>query len=298
METERIEVVISECPMAAEEKELSPAGQRAKARREEKKAERNAQKQRKRELRALRRLPEHRRRLRAASALFMAGSLGISAVCAALGRLFGWREAVAELLWPWVGDGLMALLGCVFSFALLYPLWLGMRAYALALWEGKRGAEEGLFAFYTDPRLRRFALLRALRLFGRLGILTLSLAAVLFFGRWVAAELLSSGQEARAAAVSLLTASVSLLLPLLWCLMGQGDALALRVYLSEESFTVSEAHRASRDAMRHKEGKRLWLLGKKLPLAFVGLLPFGLGLVLFSIPDLVWSLALFESQPT
>ena len=69
METERIEVVISECPMAAEEKELSPAGQRTKARREEKKAERNAQKQRKRELRALRRLPEHRRRLRAASAL-------------------------------------------------------------------------------------------------------------------------------------------------------------------------------------------------------------------------------------
>lgn len=297
METEQMRVYTDENGVG-EEKDLSPAKQRAKARKEARRAEAIARKARKRELRALRRLPEHRRRLCAAGALLMAGSLGVSALCAAVGSLFGWRRAVAELLSPWVGDALVALLGCILSFALLYPLWLGMRAYAAVLWEGSRAAEDGLFAFYTDRRLRRFAVLRALVLLGRIAVLVLAVSAVLLCGRGLAAGLLSSGRDARGAVVAFLTAVTSLLLPVLWLWMGQGDALALRIYLSEETFTVGEAHRASRIAMRHREGRRMLLLLKKLPLAAVGLLLFGFGLALFSLPDLVWSLALFESQPT
>lgn len=297
METEQIRGYASECP-TEEEKDSSPAKQRAKGRREARRAEAIAQKERKRELRALRRLPEHRRRLCAAGALLMAGSLGVSALCAALGRLFGWKSAVAELLSPWVGDALVGFLGCLLSLALLYPLWLGMRTYAVLLWEGKGGAADGLFAFYTDRRLRRFAFFRALGLVLRLTVLAVTLTAVLFCGTGLAADLLSSGQDARAAAVALVSVATVLLLPVLWLWMGQGDALALRIYLSEETFTVREAHRASRIAMRHREGRRLLLLLKKLPFAAVGLLLFGIGLALFSLPDLVWSLALFESQPT
>ena len=74
--------------------------------------------------------------------------------------------------------------------------------------------------------------------------------------------------------------------------------MSLRFYLGDETLTVKEARRASRLAMRHRGGGRMLLMAKKLPLAAVGLLSFGIGLALFSIPDLVWSLALFESQPT
>lgn len=228
----------------------------------------------------------------------MAGSLGITALVAALGRAFGWHSLLVSRFGDWAGDATVAFLALLLSLVLLYPLWLGMRAYAITLFHGEVGAEEGLFGFYTHTRLRRFAAMGALRLLGGVAILALAMAAVLLTGRGLSAHFLALGNLGRAAVCSLLTPILALLLPLLWWWNEQADALALRFYLRDETLTVREARRASRFAMRHKGGLRMLLLLKKMPLAAIGLLFFGIGLALFSIPDLVWSLALFESRPT
>ena len=297
MNLEQMHQTVDACPIEPEDNALNASKQSAVQRKEARKTEKAERKLRKKRLRALRRVPVHRRHLRAAGALLMAGTLGITALCQTLGRLFGWQSRLSEFFGDWIGDAVSAGLGFVLSLVLLYPLWLGMRAYTTAIWENAEWSE-GLFGFYTVSRLRRFAMACAVRLVGKVSILVLALTSVLLPGRFLALRLLSAGDMARAAVVSLLTAVIALILPLLWCWIGQGDALALRFYLADESLTLREARYASRLAMRHRGLRRMLLIFRKLPMAAVGLLLFGFGLALISMPDIVWSLALFESHPT
>lgn len=70
-------------------------------------------------------------------------------------------------------------LSCLLTFLFVTPLWEGILAFAFHAAEKERADFATLFAFYTDARLYRFALLRGMGRMGRLllwSVLTVTLA--------------------------------------------------------------------------------------------------------------------------
>lgn len=246
--------------------------------------------------RALWKKKDGRRRLQAASGLLCLGSFGITYLCDCVYRAFGLRALLLDAVGILGVCGVVGGTAAVLTLLCLYPLWLGMRGYAAALYGGKDGEGE-LFFYYADRRGRRFAFaegcFQALRCAVFFGLFVVGGYAGTRLSLFFSAQ----AQIARATLAVSLTLLLLLLLPCLFFVQGM-DFTLTRAYYRAGGVSLVRARRLSVADMKGRRGECFRLYLRTLPGVLLSLLLFGVGIPLFVLPRFLFAAAGFSRRPT
>ncbi len=215
--------------------------------------------------------------LRATTLLLLLSAVGISLLSYAIIPL------------PFVAS----IVSLFFVLMLLYPFFLGIYGYALALHEGIEEPNERLFAFFTIPRLRRFAVHQFFLHFFRFALLVALMLLTSHFGVYFSDMFLAVGDTARASLALGVTYAFLVALPIIFLIQELDFLLSTAVMLEDPTLSVFKARKVSARRMLGEKAKFIRLCLRFIPSLLLGFLTCGLWFVLSTFPLFIMASAGF-----